>query len=118
MKCEERDIKVKIYPSFRREVKVLAKRYHSILDDMDELVVSLKENPYQGVDLGNGLRKVRLAITSKGKGKSGGARVITHTVIFDESEGEIGLLSIYDKSEKSTVKGKELIELMRRNGLI
>ena len=33
---------------------------------------SLQSNPLQGVDLGKGLRKIRMSIASKGKGKSGG----------------------------------------------
>ncbi len=118
MKCAKKDINIKVYPLFRKEVKILAKRYRSILDDIDELIISLKENPTQGTDLGNGLRKVRLAISSKGKGKSGGARIITHTVILNEQEDEIGLLTIYDKSEKSTIKGKELSDIMKRNGIL
>ena len=77
----------------------------------------LQKNPYQGVDLGNGLRKVRMSIASKGKGKSGGARVITYTVILAETDTEIKLLTIYDKSERENLTDKELIDLMLKNGL-
>ena len=41
------------------------------------MIDDLEQNPLLGTDLGDGLRKVRMKITSKGKGKSGGARVIT-----------------------------------------
>lgn len=65
------------------------------------------KNPFQGDDLGNGVRKVRMSISSKGKGKSGGARVITFNVIQHEDETiEITLLTIYDKSEISNVTDK------------
>jgi hypothetical protein len=58
-----------------------------------------------------------MSITSKGKGKSGGARVITYTVILAETDTEIKLLTIYDKSERENLTDKELLELMIKNGL-
>ena len=78
---------VKIIPSaeFDRQFKRLAKKYKSLLDDYLSLSKELKKNPLQGSDLGDGVRKIRMAITSKGKGKSGGARVLT---IYDKSEIE------------------------------
>lgn len=80
---------------------------------MDELA----KNPYQGADLGHGLRKVRMAISAKGKGKSGGARVITLILAYSEEESEIGLLYIYDKSEQENLTDKELSDILRENGL-
>lgn len=65
------------FPSFAREVKRLSKRYKSLKSDLLTLANELQTNPTLGVDLGGGLRKVRMAIPSKGQGKSGGARVIT-----------------------------------------
>ena len=64
--------KISAIPSFKKDLKRLGKRYRSLKDDYKKLLVSLHENPLQGVDLGGGLHKVRMAITSKGKGKSGG----------------------------------------------
>jgi len=69
----------------------------------------LEENPIQGTSLGRNCYKIRLSIASKGKGKSGGARVITNIVIADET---VYLLSIYDKSDKENLTDKELIELL------
>ena len=69
-----------------------------------------------GTDLGGGLRKIRMAITSKGAGKSGGARIIT--VVITDVQDALGLLYIYDKSERSTIKGKELTQLLKKNGII
>lgn len=86
-------------------------------DDLAVLEQELYANPHLGVDLGGGLRKVRMSITSKGKGKSGGARVITFTVIVAVEEAEINLLYIYDKSERSSISKKEIEELLRLNGL-
>jgi len=69
----------KIYTanSFDRELKSLAKKYHSIKEDVKTFSDSLKESPIQGKPLGKDCYKIRMAITSKGKGKSGGARIIT-----------------------------------------
>lgn len=69
----------------------------------------MEENPLQGTSLGRNCYKIRLAISSKGKGKSGGSRVITNIVIADET---VYLLSIYDKSEKENLTNKELAELL------
>ena len=79
------------------------------------LLEMLRKNPMAGADLGDGIGKVRMAITSKGKGKSGGARVITYTadVITVSCEGELLLLSIYDKSEHSTISDKEIKRLKK-----
>lgn len=118
MSCERKDISIELSPEFKKAFKRLAKRYCSLGQDLEALVDSLRENPIQGVDLGYGLRKLRMAISSKGKGKSGGARVITHTFIWEELKGVIKLLAIYDKSECDSITDSELRELMRRNGLL
>lgn len=61
-------------------------------------------NPFLGDDLGSGIRKVRMAIASKGKGKSGGARILTLNLLLDTESMEITLLTIYEKGEISNVK--------------
>lgn len=70
----------------------------------------LEQEPEQGTNLGNNCYKIRIAIASKGKGKSGGARVITNFVIAEET---VFLISIYDKSEKENLTDKELDELLK-----
>lgn len=90
-------------PRFRKSLKALAKRYPSIKNDFKEFSSSLVMNPLQGVELAPGIRKIRMAIASKGRGKSGGARVITYNVISAEADGRIVLVDIYDKSDYSTV---------------
>ena len=67
---------VKTTPHFEREAKILAKRYKSFKADMKDFIESLEKNPMQGDELSPGIRKIRLAIVSKGKGKSGGARTL------------------------------------------
>src|SRR5690625_409584 len=97
-------------PKFRKNLKKLAKKYPSLKDDFMTLVKELESNPKQGTALGKNCYKIRLAIASKGKGKSGGARVITNLVV---SETTVYLLTIYDKTDKSTLTNKELKELLK-----
>lgn len=95
----------------------MAKKYHSIKQDYANLLESLETTPTQGVDLGHGIRKVRMAIALKGKGMRGGARVITYTVLLAATETEIKLLTIYDKSEKANITDAEIQALRKANGL-
>ena len=99
--------------SFLKEAKRLAKKYPSFKNDLEILQKELIINPNSGVEIGVGLRKVRMAIGSKGKGKSHGARVITYTVILSVDEGEINLLTIYDKAERESISRKEIEEIMK-----
>ena len=110
--------KIQLSASFKKEAKWFKKHYASFTDDFEELINKLEATPNLGTDLGNGLRKIRMRITSKGKGKSGGARVITFTVVAAVDETEVNLLYIYDKTERASIKQSELEELLRRNGLL
>lgn len=101
---------VKSIAVFEKQAKRLIKKYASLKKELLQLVQELKENPEQGTSLGRGCFKIRLAIASKGKGKSGGARIITHVVVADDS---VYLISIYDKSERENISDKELSELMK-----
>lgn len=107
-------MKVKLIPSeeFLRRFKSLAKKYKSMGDDYRALKESLLENPFQGANLGKGVHKVRMPITSKGKGKSGGARVLTLVVQISD-DAEVTLLTIYDKSEISNVSDSYIQALIR-----
>ena len=106
------ECKITASKSFNKELKRLGKRYASLADDYETLLHDLKQNPTLGTDLGRGLRKVRMRISSKGKGKSGGARVITFTVIASVDETTINLLYIYDKSERENISPKEIDALL------
>lgn len=107
--------KIKTYRLFDREAKRLAKRYKSLKQDLEGLVKELLENPESGVDLGHGIHKVRMSIAAKGKGKSAGARVITVILALSETEKEIGLHFIYDKSEHESITDKELQSILKHN---
>ncbi len=88
---------------FRRSLKMLAKRHSSIKEDFIEFSRSIQENPFQGNELSPGIRKIRMSIRSKGRGKSGGARVITYTIVAADNSGKVYLIDIYDKADFTTV---------------
>ncbi|WP_305952978.1 type II toxin-antitoxin system RelE/ParE family toxin [Emticicia oligotrophica] len=95
---------------FQKQAKRLVKKYPSLKKEILALIETLKENPQQGTPLGFDCYKIRLSIASKNKGKSGGARLITCVYV---SSSELYLLSIYDKSERSSLNDKELKELIK-----
>jgi mRNA-degrading endonuclease RelE of RelBE toxin-antitoxin system len=99
-------------PHFKNEAKRLIKKYASLKSELKDLFCELEENPQKGIPLGNQIYKIRIAIASKGKGKSGGARIITYANIDDET---VLLLSIYDKSERDSVSisDKEIRKLIK-----
>ena len=96
------NFEVSTTPEFEAQAKKLSKRHRSFKDDIRNFVLSLKENPFQGVELSPGIRKIRMSITSKGRGKSGGARIIT--VLATEENGHVYLMNVFDKSDFSTVE--------------
>ena len=102
--------KVRTIPNFEKSLKRLVKKYASLKAEYIVLLDSLEQDPEQGTPIGNHCFKIRLAIASKGKGKSGGARVIIHVVVTDKI---VVLLDIYDKSEQPSISEKELAELLR-----
>ena len=90
-------------------MKRLSKKFPSLKADYSALIKELEENPEKGIPMCNNCFKIRLAIASKGRGKSGGARVITHFYIENKI---VFLLAIYDKSEQTDISDKELKELL------
>lgn len=98
-------------PRFEKELKALAKKYPSLKQDYSTLVSSLEIDPIQGTSLGNNVYKIRLAIASKGKGKSGGARVISYVILNDKT---VVLLSIYNKGEIDSISDTDIKKLVRK----
>jgi hypothetical protein len=101
---------VLVSDNFKREAKRLIKKYRSLGAEILTLIEDLKENPRMGDEITENCYKIRLAIASKGKGKSGGARVITFVFALTE---DVILLSIYDKSDKSNISDKDLNDLLK-----
>ena len=102
--------KIEVSLKFERDLKRLVKKFSSLRKEYQELVTLLKANPFQGTPIANNCFKIRLAVASKGKGKSGGARVITHIHIKGET---VYLLTIYDKSEEESISEKEILSILK-----
>ncbi len=97
-------------PFFDKQAKRLSKKYPSLKSYLKNLGETLSAKPNQGDSLGNNFYKIRLSITSKGKGKSGGARVITYVKIIKTT---VYLVYVFDKSERENISDKELQEVFK-----
>lgn len=103
------DYNVQTIAVFEKQAKRQIKKYPSLRNELFTLIQLLKVKPCHGISLGKDCYKIPFSIASKGKGKSGGARFISHFIISDET---VFLLSIFDKSEKENLTDKELRELL------
>lgn len=101
---------IKTSADFNRKLRRLLKEYRSLGPEILRLREELAANPTLGTPIGHDCYKIRLAIQSKGKGKSGGARVITYVRV---TESTIVLLTIYDKSEQADISDAELTTLLK-----
>lgn len=113
-------VTVRITKSFKTAIKPLLKKYPSLKSDLLKLESTLIEEPKQGTPLGHNTYKIRLKISSKGKGKSSGARVITlvETILIgevqvNEEDITVNLITIYDKADTAAISDKELRDLIK-----
>ena len=111
------NITISVSDDFAKEAKRLAKKYPSFKQDYKDFLVSIKNNPLQGDEITKNIRKIRMAIKAKGKGKSGGARVITFNILTDIENGHVVFLLLYDKEDASTVKVNVVKQLVRDMGI-
>lgn len=103
---------VTLTPRFERRYKRFAKKFTSLEKEVDGLIANLTETPMLGESLGAGLYKIRLAVKSKGRGKSGGFRIVSYLIAETEVSTDIFLLTIYDKSEDSSVDKATLLNMI------
>ena len=87
-------------PLFEKEAKRLIKKFPSLVDEINQVIDDLIEDPHHGESIGGGFYKIRVPIASKGVGKRGGARIVTYVQIIDDV---IYLVSIYDKAERANI---------------
>ena len=95
---------------FKKEAKRLIRKFPSLKSELISLNDILEVQPDLGTPLGNNCYKIRLAIKSKGQGKSGGARVITYMINNDK---DVYLLTIFDKSELDSIDDKTLKAIIK-----
>ncbi len=100
---------VRTIKNFDKESKRLCKKYKSLKKEIIDLANELENNPKKGIYLGNNCYKIKMAIESKGRGKSGGSRIISHVKIIEKT---VYLLSIYDKSDQANISDKKIKNLM------
>ncbi|CAN1571661.1 hypothetical protein MCETHM1_03267 [Flavobacteriaceae bacterium] len=95
--------KVTVHENFKKEFKPLAKKFPSLKSDIQYLLDNIEKELELSTDLGNGFRKINLKIKSKGKGSSGGGRIITYETIIEVNLKEILLSSIYNKTDFTAI---------------
>jgi hypothetical protein len=100
---------------FKKFFKQLFKKYPSLKNDLAQLIEKLEDDYQIGTSLGNNLYKIRLAIESKNKGKSAGARVV---YFYLDEEKEVYLIHIFDKSNVENIPKETLVKLLKNAGLL
>jgi mRNA-degrading endonuclease RelE of RelBE toxin-antitoxin system len=100
---------IELSANFKKEAKRLTKKYSSLKSELAKLFTELEENPTTGTPLGNDIYKIRLAISSKNKGKSGGARVLSFVKV---TQTTVLLFSIYSKGDMDNLTDKQIKELI------
>ena len=102
--------KIELSPNFKNEAKKLTKKYPSLKTELTSLFTELEHNPTFGIPMGNDIYKIRLAIASKNKGRSGGARVMSFVKVTDTT---VLLFSIYNKGNKDSISDNEVDDLIK-----
>ncbi|MDZ4668577.1 MAG: hypothetical protein SGJ00_11945 [bacterium] len=101
---------IELSANFKKEAKRLIKKFPSLKTELADLFTELEENPTTGTPLGNDIYKIRLAIASKNKGKSGGARILSFVKV---TQTTVLLFSIYSKGEIDNLTIKQIQELIK-----
>ncbi|MGB2734514.1 MAG: type II toxin-antitoxin system RelE/ParE family toxin, partial [Saprospiraceae bacterium] len=101
---------VELTANFKQEAKRLIKKYPSLKSELFELFSELEENPTIGIPLGNNIYKIRLAIASKNKGKSGGARILSFVKV---TQTTVLLFAIYSKGQLNNLTDQEIKDLIK-----
>ncbi len=102
--------KIELSDNFKKEASKLSKKYPSLKTELAALFTNLETNPTLGIPLGNNIYKIRLAIASKSKGKSGGARIMSFVLVTDST---VLLFSIYNKGDKDSISDDEIKALLK-----
>lgn len=81
-----------------KKLKRLVKKYKSLPKDLAPIIGKLEQDPTIGISIGKNCYKIRIVISSKSKGKSGGGRMITYVRVL---KNIVFLMDIFDKSEQT-----------------
>ena len=108
---------VVLLDNFKHDAKRLLKKYRSLRDELEQFIENTENEGAQGTPLGGGLFKARLAVRSKGKGKSGGMRIISYQdIIISTKNDTVYLVAMYDKSEASTLDTRYINQILKKFG--
>jgi hypothetical protein len=88
---------------FDREIKKLSKKFPSLKNDFQNVIDNIEKELALADDLGEGFRKIRINIKSKGKGSSGGGRIITYETIIAINNKSVLFALIYNKGDYDNV---------------
>lgn len=108
---------VRLTSFFLKKAKRLLKKYQTLQRSLEHLEQILIENPKIGDSYGSNIYKIRLADESKGKGKSGGFRVITYVIEESVNSTDIYLITIFDKSEEASIDKDDIKKIIKSQGL-
>ena len=104
-------VKFQFSDDFKIAFKRLLKKYRTLKQDLLKVMDEILESPSEvGVPLFATVRKMRMAISAKGRGKSGGARLI---LSLYQQEGIVFFLFIYDKNEMENVSDELIKEILK-----
>jgi hypothetical protein len=110
-------VDIRVTENFKKAAKSLIKKYPSLKSELLDLEKVLQSNPKMGTPIGSDCFKIRLAVKSKGKGKRGGVRILTHIIVnlkIDETGlTKLYMVYIYDKSEFEAISDKELMKMIK-----
>lgn len=95
--------KTEINKEFSKEFKTLLKKFPSLKADFQKVLDNIDKELTLADDLGNGFKKIRINIKSKGKGSSGGGRIITYEAIVALDNKLVIFASIYNKGDYDTI---------------
>lgn len=90
-------------PTISIRIQIPAKKHKTLKDDFIKLMSDIQEGKDSKVDMGGGFKKIRMKISSKNKGKSGGARIITYETLVNIEDMLVTFVSIYYKSEYENI---------------
>jgi mRNA-degrading endonuclease RelE of RelBE toxin-antitoxin system len=109
--------KVIFTAQFARDAKPFLKKYPSFAKSIEKLHSDLLLVPRLGTPYGNKIYKIRVADESKGKGKSGGFRVITYVIDERQDGTDIYVITVFSKSEEASIKKEDVKRLLKERGL-
>jgi len=94
---------------FDKQAKRLSKKYKNIKSDLTRLLREFDDYHQNAIEIKSNLYKIRLANSSKNRGKRAGFRIYYYIKI----KQTVYMLTVYDKSEVEMIDEELLQDLIR-----